>query len=76
MEVISLYAIAWLMFGFSDKNYNNMIKLPAEINNAPRMTFNVTGSFNIIKESIIVITTLSLSIGATCDTFPFCSALK
>lgn len=48
-----------------NENYNNIIRLPAEMNNAPRMTFNVTGSFSRMNERMIVMTTLSLSIGAT-----------
>ena len=48
-----------------NENYNNIIRLPAEINNAPRTTFNVTGSFSRMNERMIVMTTLSVSIGAT-----------
>lgn len=50
--------------------------LPAVISNAPMTTFILTGSFNKKKASRIVITTLSLSMGATRDTSPLCKALK
>ena len=38
-----------------NENYNNIIRLPAEMNNAPRTTFNVTGSFSRMNERMIVI---------------------
>lgn len=50
--------------------------LPAVINNVPMITFVLTGSFNKKKASNIVMTTLSLSIGAIRETSPVCNALK
>lgn len=50
--------------------------LPAVISNAPMITFVLTGSFNKKKASNIVMTTLSLSIGAIRETSPVCNALK
>ena len=52
------------------------MRLPVAIKHPPITTFNVTSSFKKINESIMVITTLSLSIGATFETSPICIALK
>ena len=51
-------------------------KVPAIIKPAPIAVFNVNVSPKKIIAKMIVKATLSLSIGATCDTFPNCNALK
>lgn len=56
--------------------FDNITMQPAVINSTPMTTFTLTGSFSNRKESRMVMTTLSLSIGATRDTSPVCSALK
>lgn len=50
--------------------------LPPVINIPPAMVLKLIGSFNIINDINIVSGTLSLSIGATRETSPFCKALK
>ena len=42
----------------------------------PAMVRQVSGSLRMMQERMMVMTTLSLSIGATKETLPFCSALK
>lgn len=59
-----------------DNYFHNITMLPAVISKAPMMTFVLTGSFSSKKASSMVITTLSLSIGATRETSPVCNALK
>lgn len=56
--------------------FHNITMLPAVINSAPMTTFILTGSFSKKKASNMVMTTLSLSMGATRDTSPVCRALK
>ncbi len=51
-------------------------KVPAIIKPAPMAVFNVNVSPKKIIAKMIVRATLSLSIGATRDTFPNCNALK
>jgi hypothetical protein len=46
------------------------------INKAPKDDFSVSGSFKNTTDKTIAKATLSLSTGATCDTFPNCKALK
>lgn len=53
-----------------------MTILPHVISNAPIMTRRLTGSLNNRNDKQMVMTTLSLSIGATRDTSPVCNALK
>ena len=55
---------------------NISTNVPAMINNAPEADFKVTGSFRNIADKMMASATLSLSTGATCDTFPSCNALK
>ncbi len=43
--------------------------VPPIIRPAPKISFIVMGFFKKIKASIMVSATLSLSIGATCETF-------
>lgn len=49
--------------------------VPAIINNAPIVVFMVSASPKKITDSTIVIATLNLSTGATCETLPICNAL-
>ena len=49
---------------------------PPAIIKVPTNTFQLMGSFRIMNARKIVITTLILSIGATFDASPSCSALK
>ena len=53
-----------------------MTILPAVIIKAPTMTFAFIGSFKNMNDRQMVITTLSLSMGATRDTSPSCKVLK
>ena len=50
--------------------------LPQVINNAPTTTRRLTSSFRNKNDRQMVMTTLSLSIGATRDTSPVYNALK
>lgn len=50
--------------------------LPQVINKAPATTLGLTSSFRNKKERKMVMTTLSLSTGATRETSPVCNALK
>ncbi len=58
------------------KPYKINMTVPAIINKAPRAVFKVNASPKNNTESTMVRATLSLSTGATCDTFPSCRALK
>ena len=51
-------------------------KVPAMINKAPDVVFNVSGSPKNTTDSAMAMATLNLSTGATCDTSPSCRALK
>ena len=53
-----------------------MTSEPAAISEPPRITFQLGCSPRITMPSTIVIATLSLSIGATLEASPVCSALK
>lgn len=54
----------------------SMTMLPQVISRAPRITRGLAGSFRNRNARQMVITTLSLSMGATRETSPVCSALK
>lgn len=56
--------------------FHNMHKLPAVMSKAPMITLMLTGSFRRKKARRMVMTTLSLSIGATREASPVCIALK
>ena len=56
--------------------FHNIRREPAVIRSAPMITFGLAGSFRRTKARMMVMTTLSLSIGATRETSPVCNALK
>jgi len=56
--------------------YRIIIIVPVIIHPAPIAVFRVKVSPRKMMEKTIANATLSLSIGATCDTLPSCKALK
>jgi hypothetical protein len=53
-----------------------MTNVPAMISPALMAVFKVNASLRKMTDKTMVKATLSLSTGATCDTFPICNALK
>lgn len=61
---------------FSTGYFVSRTRLPPAIIRPPSMARQERGSFRMMKERMMVMTTLSLSTGATNDTSPFWRALK
>ena len=57
-------------------HFHNIRREPAVMRRAPMITFGLAGSFRRMKARRMVMTTLSLSIGAIRETSPVCNALK
>ena len=64
------------VFDYQQFHFSNIRMLPPVISSAPATTRRLTGSFRNRNDRQMVMTTLSLSIGATRDTSPVCNALK